>query len=201
MPLRAACLALGLALAALPASAEKADRDKPMYFTSDRGGEASLDTDGELTGNVIISQGTLRLTSDRIKWVLPPDGFHRFYAYSTGDKQVEFRQARDNTGEIVVGLADRLEYDTKADSVRLIGHAVMRVLRGALVVKEASSAVLVYDKRTETFRLETGENPADTSGRTRLMMLPRDAGAAQPAAAASGVPLQPSTSIQPRKNP
>ncbi len=194
-------LTASLALLVLPASAEKADREKPMALTADNGGEVSLeDNNGELVGNVIISQGTLRLSADRVKWQLPPDGFYRFFAFSTGDRQVEFRQGRDVPGETVVGLADRIEYDTKADSVRLIGHAVMRMLRGALVVKEATSAVLIYDKRSETFRFESGETATQTGGRTRLMILPRDAGAASAAApgtAASAVTLQPSTSIQP----
>ncbi|MBV8501032.1 MAG: lipopolysaccharide transport periplasmic protein LptA [Paucibacter sp.] len=193
-------LALCLAMAALPAGAEKADRDKPLLFTSDKPSVYTVDgSEGELSGNVIISQGTLRLAADQVKVKLPPDGFQRFFASSTGDKQVEFRQARDTPGEVVVGLADRIEYDTRADTVRLIGRAVMRVLRGALVVNEASSAVLVYDKRSETFIMEPGENAAQASGRNRLMTLPRGAGAAPAGAAASAVPLQPSTSIQPRK--
>ena len=199
-PLPAVCLSLGLAFAALPAGAEKTDRDKPMVMTGDNSGEYNLESSaGEFVGNVVIGQGTLRLTADRVKWQLPPDGFYRFFAVSTGDKQVEFRQARDTPGEIVVGLADRIEYDTKADSVRLIGHAVMRVLRGALVVKEATSAVLVYDKRSESFKLESSENATQKPDRIRLTILPRDAGAAPPSAAASGVPLQPSTTLQPRK--
>ena len=200
-PLRAVCLSLGLAFAALPAGAEKTDREKPMVLTADNGGEVNLESSaGELVGDVVIGQGTLRLTADRVKWQLPPDGFYRFYAFSTGDKQVDFRQGRDAPGETVVGMADRIEYDTKADSVRLIGHAVMRLLRGALVIKEATSAVLVYDKRAETFKFEGAENGTQGSGRTRLTILPRDAGTATPPApAASGVPLQPSTTIQPRK--
>ncbi len=200
-PLRAVCLSLGLALAALPAGAEKTDREKPMALTADNGGEVNLESNaGELVGNVVIGQGSLRLAADRVKWQLPPDGFYRFYAFSTGDKQVDFRQGRDTPGETVIGMADRIEYDTKADSVRLIGHAVMRLLRGALVVKEASSAVLVYDKRTETFKLESSENATQKPDRIRLTILPRDAGTTTPpAAAASAVPLQPSTTLQPRK--
>lgn len=180
-------------LVALPAGAEKADRDKPLVWTSDNGFEGSLDSgEGTLIGNVVISQGTMRLTADRVDVKQPADGFHRFNAASTGSKQVEFRQARDKPGETIVGLADRIEYDTKADTVRLIGHAVMRLLRGGLVASEAAADTLVFDKRTETYKAEN-----QLGNRARFFKLPDSAGVAAPAAPASSVPLQPSTTIQP----
>ena len=183
-------------LAALPAGAEKADRDKPLVWTSDQG-LGSLDTsEGTLIGHVVISQGTMRLTADRVDVRQPADGFHRFNAASTSSKQVEFRQGRDKPGETIVGLADSLEYDTKADTVRLVGHAVMRLLRGSLVVNEVASDTLVFDKRTETYKAEN-----QLGNRARFFKLPDNAGAGAPAAPASSVPLQPSTTIQPPAAP
>jgi len=181
---------------ALPAGAEKADRDKPMYWSADNSGDFVVGADGELIGNVIITQGTMRLEADRIKAQLPPDGFYRFAASSTSERQVRFHQARDTAGETVEGLADRVEYDTKTDSVRFVGHAVLRVLRGSLVSQEASGATLVYDKRTDKFLATAGEAATHPGGRVRGMILPPQTGASAPAAAASSVPLQPSTTIQ-----
>ncbi|XHS79682.1 LptA/OstA family protein [Burkholderiaceae bacterium UC74_6] len=184
------------AFMALPASAEKTDRDKPMYWSADNSGDFVVGTDGELIGNVLLTQGTMRLEADRIKAQLPADGFYRFSASSTSERQVNFRQARDTAGETVEGLADRVEYDTKTDSVRFVGHAVLRLLRGSLVAQEASGATLVYDKRTETIRATAGDAAPHPGGRIRGMILPPQVGASAPAAAASSVPLQPSTTIQ-----
>ena len=53
-----------LSLAPL-ANAEKSDREKPIFYQGDTGG-ANLGTkDGELSGNVVITQGTLTIHADR----------------------------------------------------------------------------------------------------------------------------------------
>ena len=194
-------LPLLAALAVAPVRAEKADRSKPMVFTSDRGGDSDLSTYAELIGNVVITQGTMLLQADRVKAKQTSDGYWQLFALSPTDKQVSFRQARDVPGEFIEGSADQVDYDTKADTVRFSGHAVMRTMRGNLVANEATSSVIVYDNRTEQTSLEGGDIAAHPGGRTRIMIMPRDTGgAAAPATPASGVPLQPSTALQPQKS-
>jgi hypothetical protein len=65
-PLRAAgtamavVLVVGATLAAVaPASAEQADRNKPISFSGDTGDANLQARGGALTGNVIITQGTV----------------------------------------------------------------------------------------------------------------------------------------------
>ena len=199
---------LALLLAVAPVRAEKADRSKPMVFTSDKGGDSDLSTYAELIGNVVITQGTMLLQADRVKAKQTSDGYWQLFALSPTDKQVSFRQARDVPGEFIEGFADQVDYDTKADTVRFSGHAVMRTMRGSLVANEATSSVIVYDNRTEQTSLEGGDGATHSNGsngsnggRTRIMIMPRDAGAASaPAAPASGVSLQPSTALPNRKS-
>jgi lipopolysaccharide export system protein LptA len=186
-------------LAVAPALAEKADHGKPMVFTSDKGGDTDGSTHAELIGNVVITQGSMLLQAERVNAKLTSDGYWQLFAVGPAGKQVNFRQARDVPGEFVEGFADQVDYDTKADVVRFSGHAVMRLMRGSLVASETTGAVVVYDNRTEQTSLEGGEAAAHPGGRTRIMIMPRDAGAAAPAAAASAVPLQPSTTLQVRK--
>ncbi len=188
-------------LAVAPVRAEKADRSKPMVFTSDKGGDSDLSTYAELIGNVVITQGTMLLQADRVKAKQTSDGYWQLFALSPTDKQVSFRQARDVPGEFIEGFADQVDYDTKADTVRFSGHAVMRTMRGSLVANEATSSVIVYDNRTEQTSLEGGDGATHPNGgRTRIMIMPRDAGAASaPATPASGVLLQPSTALPNRK--
>ena len=63
--LACALLCAGL-LAAPQAGAEKADREKPIFYQGDTGGANLGSKDGELTGNVVITQGTLTIHADRI---------------------------------------------------------------------------------------------------------------------------------------
>ncbi len=200
LPLSAFGLVLSTvaALCAGPAQAEKSDRLKPLVVTSDRPGQADLANNRtELNGDVVLTQGTMLLRADKVDVRETPDGYYQAYASGTSAKQVTFRQARDTPGEFIEGSADQLEYDTRADTVRFIGNALVRHLRGTQVAHEVTGAAIVYDKRTEVFALEGGNSSPNPAGRARLVMMPRAASA--PEAPASAVPLQPSTTLQPRK--
>ena len=60
-------------------------------------------------GNVVIVQGTMRLTADKVTVHQDPAG-HKFYvAYGT---PVTFRQKRDNVDEYVEGYALRADSTT-----------------------------------------------------------------------------------------
>lgn len=192
---------LTLAFAAGPALAEKADRTKPMVFTADKEGRLDgVNQRTELSGNVVITRGTLLLRAEKVDVRETRDGYHQAYASGTTGRQVSFRQARDIPGEAIEGVADQLEYDTRTETVRFIGNANVRRTRGAAVAEEVTGAVIVYDSRTEVFTLEGGSASPNPNGRTRIVIMPRaenpDAPASAPAAA---LPLQPSTTLSPRK--
>lgn len=193
--------ALTLALALPAAKAEKADRLKPMIFTAEKQGRIDgVNQRTELTGSVIITKGSLLLKAEKVDVRETRDGYHQAYASGTAGQPVSFRQARDLPGEAVDGVADQLEYDTKTETVRFIGNATVRRLRGTAVAEEVTGAVIVYDSRTEVFTLEGGSASPNPNGRTRIVMMPRlqpgDEAASAPAAP---LPLKPSTTLQPGK--
>lgn len=200
-PLSLCLLSLGLALAVAPARAEKADKFRPLIATSDKGGEANLASQrSTLVGNVVLTKGTMNLQAEKVDLRETSEGYFQAYASGRTGKQVSFRQARDVPGESIEGFADQLEYDTRADTVRFLGNAVVRRLRGTLVADEVTGAAIVFDNRSEVFTLEGGQSSPHPSGRVRIVKMPAAIEAAQtPASAASGVPLQPSTTLQPRK--
>ena len=71
----------------------------------------------------------------------------------------------------------------------------MRRYRGQVLSDETAGAVIVYDNRTEVFRVDGGAasaSPANPSGRVRATLAPRSR--AEPAAA-KPVDLQPSTGL------
>ena len=197
---------LALAIAFSAAQAEKADRLKPMVFTADKEGRIdSVNQRTELFGNVIITKGSLMLNAEKVDVRETRDGYHQAYASGATGKPVSFRQARDTPGESIEGRADQLEYDTRTETVRFIGNANVRRIRGATVADEVTGAVIVYDSRTEVFALEGGSGSPNPNGRVRMVLMPRvqpDSPASGPAATQpAALPLQPSTTITPPHKP
>ncbi|MFG6468074.1 lipopolysaccharide transport periplasmic protein LptA [Roseateles sp. BYS87W] len=192
---------LALALALPAAQAEKADRLKPFIFTQEKLGRVdAVNQRTELLGNVVITKGSLLLKAEKVDMQETREGYHQAFATGAPGQPVSFRQARDVPGESIEGVANQLEYDTRTETVRFIGNATVRRLRGAAVAEEVTGAVIVYDSRTEVFTLEGGSTSPNPNGRTRIVMMPRvqpgdDAASAPPAS----LPLKPSTTLQPGK--
>ncbi|MFY7867570.1 lipopolysaccharide transport periplasmic protein LptA [Roseateles sp.] len=201
--------ALGLVVAALlslgtgTASAEKADRLKPLNIASERGGRIDVANQRtEFLGDVVMSKGSILLRAERVDLRETGDGYYQAYASGQTGKQVSFRQARDVPGEAIEGFADQIEYDTRSDAVRFIGNAVVRRTVGTAVGDEVTGAVIVYDNRTEVFTVEGGQSSPHPTGRVRVVMMPRGAAATGGAeASAPALPLKPSTELQPPRKP
>ncbi len=156
-------------------------------------------------GNVVITQGTMLLRAERVELRERPDGYREAKAIGSADKPATFRQKRDGVDEIVEGEGQRIEFDTRTDTVRLEGKAAVRRLRGGLVADEITGSLITWDNTNELFKVTGGApTPANPSGRVRAVFAPREeaAASASPASAASasaraasGVPLQPSRSL------
>ncbi len=203
--LPAAALAM-LCAAALPpqARAEKADRSKPMVVEADRPGTVDLQRQVVVfNGNVVISQGTMVLRADRVEMREMPDGFRAANAIGGNGRQASWRQRRDGAGdEVVEGVADRIEFDGKADTLRFMGNGSVRRLRAGTVADEITGATIVWDNLAEVFRVEGGTpTAANPGGRVRVVLSPRvePASAAASGAAAgnapAAVPLTPSRGL------
>jgi lipopolysaccharide export system protein LptA len=187
---------------ALDALAERADRTKPMVVEADRPGTVDLQRQVVVfNGNVVISQGTMVLRADRIEMREMADGFRAASAIGTPGRQATWRQKRDGGGdEVVEGVADRIEFDGKADTLRFVGNGGVRRLRGGVVADEITGAVIVWDNLAEVFRVEGGApTAANPTGRVRVVLSPRaeaaSAAASAPAPAASAAPLTPSRGL------
>lgn len=194
----AAALALGLALGA--AQAEKADRGKQMVVEADRPGTVDLQRQVVVfNGNVSITQGTLQIRADRVELREMSDGYRAAIAIGTPERPASYRQKRDGVDETVEGVADRIEYDGRADTLRFIGHGAVRRLRGSTVADEITGALITWDANAELFSVEGGAaTPANPGGRVRAVLSPRAEAASAPAAPASAA-LQPSRALGERR--
>ena len=199
-----AALATGLVTLALlgasAAHAEKADRSKPMVVEADRDGSMDLQRQVLVySGNVVISQGTMVLRAERVEMREMPDGYRAATATGAPGKPATWRQRRDGLDETVEGSADRIEFDGRADTLRLLGNSAVRRLRAGMVAEEVSGGTIVWDNLAEVFKVEGGAPTAvNPTGRVRSVLSPR----AEPAAAAPATPtpgaLVPSRKLEER---
>lgn len=177
-----ALLALGLAcglLLAQPALAERADRDKPMVLEADNASYDDVKQIYTLTGNVVLTKGTMILKSDAAELRTDPEGYQFAVATAKPGKQAYIRQKREGVDEYMDGWGDRIEYDGKQEFSKLIGNARMARLQGAKLLDEIRGAVLTYDSRKEFYTAAGGGGgsgdaaAANPSGRVRAVLSPR----------------------------
>lgn len=196
--LMAAVLVLG---GALPAFAEKADRDKPMNAEADALRYDDLNQTSVFTGNVVITKGTTIVRGDRVDVVQDPQGYQQATAVAAPGKLAYFRRKRDGLDEYIEGEAERIEYDSRADVVKFIKRAVVRRYAGATLMDETTGALITYDNNTDVFTVDGGpqnRTAANPTGRIRAMLSPRTAASAPAAVtppAGTAPRLRPSTTL------
>ena len=163
-----AALIAASAFAAAPV-ADRGDRDKPITFSGDSGDANLQNRGGALTGNVLITQGTLSIRADRIVFKQNADNSLSATAYGN---PVEIRQKREGVNEYYEGYAQRVEYDGTKDLVELFDRALLK--RGQ---DEIRSNYVSYNTATEVFKAEgragTVPDPAGPGTRVRGMFQPR----------------------------
>ncbi len=194
--LRAALTGLALLTAcALPARAERADRELPLSFDA-----GQLRIDGKrkvqvLSGGVEITRGTLVLKAAGVELRETPTGQ---VAVATGSaaEPATFRQKRDGVDEIVEGQALRIDYDTVTQTVRFQQLAQVRLWRSGVLADQISGETIVYDHGRDAFEIlggtpaAAGSTGSTGSGRVRGVVTPRPASGA--ASGAAPVPSSPS---------
>lgn len=189
---------LALGASGLSASAEQADRSRPMTLESDQPCTVNLLKQTSVcSGNVVISQGTLQIRAERLELRETPEGYQNAQAIGSPGKPATYRQKRDGADEVIEGQAQRIDYDGRAGTLRFEGAAVVRRLRGSTVGDEIQGALIIWDSQAESFVVQGGAATAgNPSGRVRAVLTPR---AGTPAAAEAAGQLKPSTALGDRR--
>ena len=190
-------------LTALPAMAEKADRDMPMNAESDALRYDDLKQSSIFTGNVIITKGSILIRGARVDVFQDAQGYQQAVVIAEPGKLAYYRSKRDGVDEVIEGEGERIEYDSQADNVKFIGKAVLRRYVDGKLADESNGALIRYENTTDVFTVDGSAQPVRTasnpSGRVRALLAPRaPAPAAKPAATANPVPspgLRPSTTL------
>ena len=197
-------MAVALTLSTPAASAERADRSKPMTLESDQPCTVNLQKQTSVcSGNVSITQGSLILRADRLELRETPEGYQMAQAIGGAGKPASYRQKRDGSDEVIEGQAQRIDYDSKAGTLRFEGQAQVRRLQGGVRADEISGALIVWNSQSETFSVSGGAPSASNpGGRVRAVIMPRlPAEAALPASQSSPAAsaLRPSSTLGDRR--
>ena len=163
---------------AWPAQAERADRSKPLTIDADKSGTFDLGKQiVTYVGNVVVTQGSLSIRAERVELRRLADGRRVATAFGVAGRPAGFRQKREGLDETIEGSAERIEYDDRSDTVRFVGAAAVRRLRGATTADEITGALITYDNLNEVFNVQGRPGAASTSGaqgRVRAVFTPLD---------------------------
>lgn len=100
----------------------------------------------KLQGSVIVTRGSLLITSENAIYQQRDDGSTLVTLTATPSTPVFFRQKRDKGADLwMEGNANRVEYDSKTEVVKLIDKASVRYLDGKKVTQSQEGDYLSYD--------------------------------------------------------
>jgi lipopolysaccharide export system protein LptA len=162
-------LALLLGLAAPLAHAEKADRDKPIQITANKGFLDQIKGVTEWDGDVVIVQGTLLIHADHVR--VTQDAKGNQVMVGTG-RIVTFRQKADDTPDHknvwIEGQASRIDYNTIDHTAVLTSNA--RVKKGTdLLIGD----VITYNTETQIYQSQGGGANTVNKGRVTVILQPQ----------------------------
>lgn len=158
------------------ARAEKADSDKPTNVEADQMAYDDVKQVNTFTGNVILTRGTLVMRAHKLIVSQDPAGYQFATLLGAPGGVATFRQKRDaGPNQWIEGQAERIEYDGKAEVVKLFSKAKMRRLDGNKPMDEVEGEFISYDSRAEFFTVNNTASGANKpgGGRIKAVIQPR----------------------------
>lgn len=160
----------------VPCSAhgERADREQETHISSIQAtAEGSKELNlKKLEGDVLITQGTMRITADHAIVKETKEGVYA-ELFGNSISQITFRQKREGENDFVEASADRAEYDDKIGTLRLFSR--VRFKSGGDLV---DSEYMQYNTNTEKMELRNQvpgakPKPGADEGRVVFKVQPR----------------------------
>jgi len=142
-----------------PAFARESDLDQPIDVRADKSEFDEKAGTQTLTGNVEISQGTMRIAADRIAIELKNNALS---SISGTGSPIRFEQ-QNEAGELMSGEAQKIIYDALAGTLILEGNATLSQPRQELV-----SERITFNARTQKVSAEGGPQ----EGRVSIQIQP-----------------------------
>ncbi len=161
--------------AASLAYAEKADSEKVTDIAADQMTYDDVKQINTFIGNVVLTRGSLLMKAGRVVVTQDRAGYQSATLYAAPGALATFRQKRDGGPNLwVEGEAERIEYDGRAELVKLFSKAKLRRLEGARPTDEIEGEFISYDSRVEFISVnnnQPGTKPG--TGRIKAVIQPR----------------------------
>lgn len=126
----------------------------------------------QFRGNVILTRGLFRLTSDNLDIVEDAEGFRHGTATMNSPALVELIEENLENYELVRAFGLEAEYNGKTEVVTMVGQAVVTRYVCGLPVDSVRGEKVVYDSKNKTYEALGG--PQSTQpGRVRSLVQPR----------------------------
>lgn len=151
-------------LGAFPAAADKSDREKEINVGADQLSADDKSRTSVFEGNVVVTQGTMRITAAKVTVKEDPERY-KFYV-ATGSP-VSFRQKRDKAEDFIEGWAQRAEFDDRSAKLKLYDRARLKSVQG-----EITGDVITYDTNRELFEVSAVPQAGMPSSRVKATLLP-----------------------------
>jgi lipopolysaccharide export system protein LptA len=162
------CALLLLAGVAAQTYALQSDREQPIEIESDSAERDDARGVSVYKGNVVYTQGTIRLEADEVR--IFENGSRRVNRVEAEGSPVRFRQRIEGHDQDMRAEARRIDYF--ADPERLVLQTEAHVWR---LDTELSAEVINYDPVRDVVNAERG---AAEDGRVRIVIQPREGGGA-----------------------
>ncbi len=164
---------ISLAISA-QAFAERADKDKPAVINALKGSGDDLNQTSTYTGNVVLTKGTIILRADQLTIRQDPEGYSYGTAIVTQPGTLAyFKQKREGVDEFIEGQAERIEYDEKADTVKLFNRAVVKRLASGRDADEMRGDRIDYNSRTEVYSAQSSDASQANGKGARFVLQPK----------------------------
>ena len=189
-----------LVLAALtfPAHAEKADREKPINLEADRISIDDIKKQQIFEGNVILTQGTMQIRTNRLVVTQDADGFQKGVATGGANGLARFKQKREGSNDYVEGEGERIEHDAREEKTEFFVRAWVKS-----GLDEVKGQYISYDALTEKYVVTNGAGQTksakgEAQARVRAIIQPKGktAGSEQPG---EPLTLRPTVKLAPPK--
>ena len=180
-------LLAALPLVSFPCFAERADSEKPVHLEADQVLIDDAKKISTFTGNVKYNQGTLLIQGDKIIIIQDKDGFKHCTVYGN---TASFRQKREGFDEYVEGFGERIEYDTRTETVDFHGQARLK-----RELDEVRGEMITYTAKSEIFQVNGNPTKQDKAPSKRVRAILQSKSATR--STTDTLPIKASGTLQP----
>ena len=182
---------------ALPAYAEKADSEKPINLQADRISMDDVKKVQVFEGNVILTQGTMQIRTNKLVVTQDADGFQKGVATGGANGLARFRQKLEGKDDYIEGEAERIEHDARTEKTEFFARAWVKNGQD-----EVKGHYISYDSLTENYLVTNGAGEAKTAtgaaqARVRAIIQPKGKNAPKDAKPGEPLTLKPAENVAP----